>query len=97
MTMPIPERHGLTDEEQRQRLVEFKKGDTVAYRVMVNTGGVVVAVCRRKFASKSRIDDTWIGQQLVKVHFTYGCILHEGDWLPANLFRLVETSEDSKS
>lgn len=97
MTAQIPERHGYTDEEEQQRLVEFKKGDTVAYRLMANTGGVVVAVCRRKFASKSRIDDTWIGQQLVKVRFTYGCTLHEGDWLPANKFRLVESSEGSKS
>lgn len=97
MTMEIPERHGFTAEEEQQRLVEFKKGDHVAYKVMVNTSGIVIATCRRKFASRSRIDDTWIGQQLIKVHFTSGCTLHEGDWMPANNFRLVESSEGQRS
>ena len=95
VSMQIPERHGLTPEEQQQRLVEFRIGDIVAYRVMANTSGVVIAVCRRKFASRSRVLDTWIGQQLVKVRITSGCTLHDGDWLPANQFVLIDSATTS--
>lgn len=94
--MQIPERHGYTAAEEQQRLVEFKRGDAVASRVMMGTSGVVIAVCRRKFASRSRIADTWIGQQLIKVHFTKGCTLNEGEWLPSNEFVPLESTDQSK-
>lgn len=95
VSMQIPERHGLTPEEQQQRLVEFSIGDTVKYRIAANTVGVVTAVCRRKFASKSRVWDTWIGQQLVKVRITSGSTLRQGEWLPANMFILIDSATTS--
>jgi hypothetical protein len=84
--------------KEQQRLVEFKIGDVVKYRVMANTVCVVTAVCRRKFMTKHafRINNiidakdgaewNWIGQQLVRVRCINGFKGIEDHWEPANLF-----------
>lgn len=76
---------------EQQRLVEFRVGDVVEYRVM-NTPCVVTAVCRRKFMTKFALRDpewNWIGQQLVRVRSISGYRGIEDNWQPSNLFRLA--------
>ena len=90
-----------TTTSEQQRLIEFKKGDVVEYRVTVNTVCVVTAVCRRKFMTKGAFrtndimgaddgaDWNWVGQQLVRVRCIKGYKGIEDHWEPANLFRLA--------
>ena len=86
-----------TAQSEQQRLIEFRVGDRVKYEVMANTFGVVTAICRRKFMTRSalRINDlldrnwNWVGQQLVRVRCVSGFKGIEDHWYESNRFTLV--------